>query len=68
MGLQGAGRVVQQHTHCAEIRQLSGLLHEGMGLAGPPRAVNEAGLELAACLRDGVSRLPQVGDVVERVV
>src|SRR6266545_3403788 len=59
---------MQQHTRCAQIRQLSGLLHEGIVLAGPTRAVDEAGLELAARSRDGVRRLPQVRDVVERVV
>src|SRR6476646_2738471 len=68
MRLQRSGRVVQQHARGAEIRQLSGLLHEGMGLACPPRAVDEAGLELAAGSRDGVRCLAQVGDVVQRVV
>ncbi len=68
MWLQGAGRVVQQHAHCAEIRQLSGLFHEGIGFAGPPRAVDEAGLELAAGPRDGIRCLSQVRDVVERIV
>ena len=68
MWLQGAGRIVQEHAHRAEIRQLCGLLHEGIGLAGPARAVDEAGLELAAGPRDRVRRLPQVRDVVERVV
>ena len=68
MWLQGAGRVVQQDARCAEIRQLSRLLHEGIGLAGPPRAVDEARFELAAGPRDGIRCLPQVRDVVERIV
>src|SRR4051794_22051414 len=68
MWLQRAGGVVQEHTRCTEIRQLSGLLHDGIVLAGPSRAVDEAGLELAARPGDGVRSLPQVRDVVECVV
>src|SRR5437016_4835013 len=58
MWLQRAGRVVQEHTRGAEIRQLRGLFHQRIGLAGSPRAVDEARLELTARTRDGVRSLP----------
>ena len=68
MRLQRAGRVVQENARRAEVRQLARLLHQGIGLARSARAVDEPRLELAARLGDGVGRLAQVRDVVERVV
>src|SRR5919197_705439 len=68
MRLQRAGRIVEQYARGTEVRELSRLLHERIGLAGPSRAVDEAGLELAAGRSDGVGGLAQVRDVVERIV
>src|SRR5205814_445206 len=68
VGLQRPGRVVEQDARRPEARQLARLLHQRIGLIRPSRAVDEAGLELAAGLRHRVSRLTQVRDVVERVV
>ena len=66
--LERPGRVVQEHPHGAEIRQLARLCHQRVGLAGPARAVDEPCLELAACPRDRVRRFTKIRDVVERIV
>ena len=66
--LQRAGRVVQEHARRPEVRQLAGLLHQRIGLAGAAGAVDEAGLELAPRAGDRVGSLAQVRDVVQRVV
>ena len=68
MRLERAGRVVEQHTRGAEVRQLARLLHQRIVLAGSARAVHEPGLELAAGRGDGVRRLAKVRDVVQRIV
>ena len=63
-----AGRVVHDHPGGAEVGQLPRLLDERVGLAGPPWAVDEPGVERPAGARDRGARLAQVGDVVQRVV
>src|SRR5262249_3640295 len=68
VGLERAGRVVQQHARRAERRQLARLLDEGGRLAGPPGAVDETCLELRPRVRNGGGRFSEVRDVVERVV
>ena len=68
MRLQRSRWVVQQYTRCPEVRQLARLLHQRIRLAGAPRAIDEARLELAACRRDCVRGLTEVRYVVERIV
>jgi hypothetical protein len=68
VGLQRACRIVQEDPRGAQVRQLARLLHQRTGLTGAARAVDEARLELAARLGDRVCGLPEVRDVVERVV
>ena len=55
--LQRARRVVEQHPRGAELRQLAGLPHERLGLAGEAGAVDEPGLERAAGGGDRLGRL-----------
>src|SRR5437667_295018 len=68
MRLERARRVVKENAHRPELGQLPRLLDEILGLAGVARPVDEAGVELSLRARDRLARLPQVGDVVERVV
>ena len=68
MRFERAGGVVDENAGSAELGQPPGLRDERVGLAGGPRAVDEARLELALRSGDRITRLAQVGDVVERVV
>ena len=66
--LQRAGRVVEEHAHGAELGQQPRPLDQRVDLARAARAVDEAGLEVAAGGDDRLGGLAQVRDVVERVV
>jgi hypothetical protein len=59
---------VDQRAVGPELRQLLRLLDELGCLARATGAVDEPRLELAACRRDRLSGLPQVGDVVQGIV
>src|SRR5438034_3865489 len=68
VGLQRARGIVEEDPYGSQLGQLLRLLDEVLRLAGVARAVDEAGVELALRSSDRLARLPQVGDVVQRVV
>ena len=66
--LEPAARVVHERPRRLDLRQLLRLLDELVHRALVARAVDEAGMELLARGDDRLARLPQVRDVVERIV
>ena len=63
-----AGRVVDDDARGAELGQLARLLDQRVRLAGSAGAVHEPGVERPTGARDRGARLPEVRDVVQRVV
>ncbi len=63
-----AGGVVEEDPRRADLPEALRLLHEPVGLAGAPGAVDQPDVELPARTDDRLPRLTEVGDVVERVV
>ena len=61
-------RVVHDHTGRPEVGKLASLLDERVGLARPPRAEDEAGVERPTRGGDRRPRLAEVRHVVQRVV
>ena len=66
--LEGAGRVVHQHSCSAQLGEPLRLRDERVRLAGRARAVDETRVELTLGGGDRLARLAQVRDVVERIV
>src|SRR5262249_59235060 len=66
--LEWARRFVAHIRAGPQLRHLLGRLDEAPGLACVPGAVDEAGVELPFRAGDCLSGLPQVGDIVQRVV
>jgi len=59
---------VQEHAHRTELRQRLRALDQRVDIAGRPRAVDEARLEVPLGRLDRLGCFAQVGDVVERIV
>ena len=59
---------MEEDAHGPKLGQLLRLLDEVLRLAGMTRPVDEPGVELPLRSGDRLPRLPQVGDIVERVV
>ena len=68
MRLEPATRVVHERPGRTDVRQLLRLLDELVHRGRVAGAVDEAGVELLARIDDRLAGLPQVRDVVERVV
>src|SRR5207247_337861 len=66
--LEGARGVVQEHSGCAEVRKLLGLLDELFRLSAPAGTVDQSRIELPVGRRDRLACLTQVRDVVERIL
>ena len=66
--VQRAGRVVDEDARRLQLAERCGALEQDVGRVGRARAVDEADRELLAARVDGVRRLAEVPEVVQRIV